>query len=361
VLVALPSLLFGSVDSTAGAVLQAKLRMDLVAVADFVAQVGGSLLTVALVVAHAGFYAIVAVVVVTSGAHAILVFGFARRRMGLAPGVNLVVWRRLFVTALPLGVALVLNMIYVRIDVLLLSLLSGSAEVGLYGVGARFVEVAIGFPALFFAAVFPVLAGAAGVADLERLRAVAQRAFDVLVLAAVPFVLGSLLTAPEIVRLLAGGGFSGATTPLRVLSIGGGLVFVNGMLSYLLIALGRQKATFFLNLGMVTLNVGLNLVLIPRYGAVGAAWATTVSEVSILAGCSWMARSFAGFTPSLRVAWRAGLAGALMAGAVAALGAGLAASVALGAVAYGLVLAVLRVPQVLELRRLVLPHAAGRP
>ena len=60
--------------------------------------------------------------------------------------------------------------------------------------------------------------------DPVRLRAVVQRAWDVLVAVAVPLAVGGFAVAPGLVALTAGSGFAGAVTPLRLLLVAGALI-----------------------------------------------------------------------------------------------------------------------------------------
>lgn len=60
------------------------------------------------------------------------------------------------------------------------------------------------------------------------------------------------------------------------------IVFIYGSISNNLVAKGKIKFLVYLNLIMIILNVVLNFVLIPQFGAKGAAIATIVCELVIL-------------------------------------------------------------------------------
>src|SRR5207247_10761462 len=125
-------------------------------------------------------------------------------------------WVVLLRQALPLGLALMIATIYFRADAVLLSILKGPHAVGIYGVAYRLLEAVIAFPGFFYVSIFPLLSQSYARRDLGNLRDVTQRAFDLLVLAAVPVVLGTFVLAPQIVHALAGSGFDAAVTPLRI-------------------------------------------------------------------------------------------------------------------------------------------------
>ena len=340
--VALPLVVVLAVSTTLTAIFQAKLALQRVALAEVVAQAATLLLVVATLLAGRGVYAVVAATVTGLALQAALLALLARRFLPLSLGFDFASWRRMLVRSLPLGIALILNTLYFRIDALLLAALREPHEVGIYGVAYRFLELLTAFPFFFVSTVFPLLAAAVHDGNLDLVRGIAQRSFDVLAAAAVPLVFGIVAIAPELVELVGGDEFAAAAAPLRMIAVGAGLIFVNGLLGYLLIAADRQRAALWLNVAVLVFNVALNLALIPRYGYNAAADVATASEILIVAGTLMMARRFVGFVPSPRVTLKALVAGAavfavatLAGSQVESAAAAVVAAVVGGAIAYG--------------------------
>jgi O-antigen/teichoic acid export membrane protein len=358
ILVAAPVILFTAVSSTLGAVFQAQLNLDRVAGAEAISQLVASGLVIALVLLDRSLYEILAATVVGSALNAGILVGLARRMRTVSVQVDLGSWRTLLVQALPLGLALMIATIYFRADALLLSFLKGPHDVGIYGVAYRFLEAITAFPGFFFASIFPVLATLARRRDFDGLRSMSQRSFDVLVLSAIPIVLGTIALAPEIVHALTGSGFERSVTPLRLVIVGAGLMFINGLLAYILIALNRQVSVLKLAVAALIFNVGLNVVLIPKYSYTAAAAIATASELFSLAGAAWLVRRHADFVPSLRVAAKGACAGVVMTIALWLTDFDLALSTLLGAVIYIGLLVLLRTHESLELRQLLSPSRA---
>ena len=69
---------------------------------------------------------------------------------------------------------------------------------------------------------------------------------------------------------------------LDVLAVSTLLFFISFLLSHVLIASGREKVNTWNLVGVVALNITLNLAWIPQYGAIGAAWATVFCEVALV-------------------------------------------------------------------------------
>jgi O-antigen/teichoic acid export membrane protein len=349
VLIVLPTVLFASITSTLVAPLQAQLRMRSIAAVDIAVQVLATTLVLLLVHWHRSLYVLLAVGVAVAAVNLAIVALVCRSDGLFAPRVDTVEWRRVLSASLPLGVALLLNTIYFRIDALLLSVLRGPGATGVYGVSYRFLEASTGFTNLLVLSFFPLLAAAAGAGNMQRLRHLATRGLDAIVLLVVPVVAATVVMAPELVRLAAGSAFASAVGPLRVLIVASALMPVNGLLGYMLIALHRERDCLWLNVLALVLNVGLNVALIPRYGVTAAAWVCTGSEVVILAGALWLARRYAGFRLSTDVPARALCAGAFMFFAMWFTDAELAVATVVGVSAYALALYLLRVHRVLPL------------
>jgi O-antigen/teichoic acid export membrane protein len=351
--IALPIILFATAASATSVIFQARLQMDRVALSEIVGQLVATSLIVLFVSSGLSIYAMVAAAVAGAFVNMALLLVLAVRIESLRPLLLPRRWGALLRKALPLGLALMVATIYFRADAVLLSILKGPDAVGIYGVAYRLLEAMIAFPGFLYVSIFPLLSQAAARRDLDKLRDVTQRSFDVLVLAAVPVVFGTVLLAPQIVRALAGDGFDQAVTPLRIVIAGAGLMFVNGLFSYVLIALDRQVTLLWTGLVTLAFNVALNLVLIPRYSYNAAAAVATGSEALALSALLVLLVRFASFRPALVVAGKAALAGAVMIVCLAFTPSNLALLVAVGGCAYGATLLLLRIHASLRLRELL--------
>jgi O-antigen/teichoic acid export membrane protein len=355
--IALPIILLSSASSTLSAVFQARLQMDRVGLAEVVGQIVGAGLIVTIVVLGGSLDAVIGALVAGILVNVLVLAVLAARRTSVRPSFRPRRWLALLRRALPLGLALMISTIYFRADAILLSILKGPHAVGIYGVAYRLLEALIAFPGFFYVSVFPLLSQAFARRDLGNVREVAQRSFDLLVIAAVPVVFGTMVAAPEIVSALAGSRFHAAVTPLRIVIGGAGLFFVNGLFTYVLIAIDRQVLLLWSGLGTLTFNVALNLALIPSYSYTAAAAVATGSELLTLVILLALVRRYTGYLPALGVTLKAAVAGAAMVGVLLVIPSNLAAIVVVGAVVYGAMLMLLRTHRSLELRELL---GAGR-
>jgi O-antigen/teichoic acid export membrane protein len=306
-------LLFGMLNSTFVTVLQSRLRMGRAVAGDVLGR-AVALGAVALVAAlDLGFYAVMGAAAVGALATAITTMLLTRPLAAVRPRADPAVWRGLLRAALPLGLALAVNELYFRADTLIISLYEPYEQVGLYTLAYRMLELTLVFGTVFLTTTFPLLSQAVA-NDEPRARRTIQLSTDLFVVLGAPLVAGGLAVAPELVELAAGDDFEDAATPLRILLAAGALAWVNGVFGYALIAKDRQISALWLNGAALAFNVGLNLLLVPRYGIVVAAAVTVASEVLILAGSYVLMRRYFDFFPAPRTLVPAVLAAVAMGG-----------------------------------------------
>lgn len=184
-----------------------------------------------------------------------------------------------------LGLILMVNILYFRLDLILLSLLSSKREVALYGIPYKLVDFLIMLPSAFMLTLFPVMAQLEPSSD--RLHRVVQKAFTMMQIAAIPVVVLGIY-AGDIVQLLGGSAYHSAAPLLRLLLVSLGFSFLQGVFGNALVALNRQRPLLVLSGLVLALNLALNLLLIPKLQAQGAAIAVVASELFALGGARYI-------------------------------------------------------------------------
>ena len=184
--------------------------------------------------------------------------------------------RRLFKMSWPLFLSSATGLIFLKIDQVMLGEMVGEAEVGVYAVAARLSEVWFFIPAALTATFLPVL-----VRSRKESHAVYERRLQIMYDAMVWFgiALASVITviARPAVDLLYGEEYAAAGAMLQVSIWISPLMFAGGVLARWAVMEGQQMSALIRNSLAAGANIGLNLVLIPRYGGLGAAWATLLS------------------------------------------------------------------------------------
>jgi O-antigen/teichoic acid export membrane protein len=164
--------------------------------------------------------------------------------------------------------------IHERLDLLMIaSLLADPLLTGFYAIAVRVIDRLKLVPDALGASLFPKVAGLAE-DEAGRLTAYVSR-HSVLWVVATVAALG--LLAPVFVPLLFGEEYVASIPPLLVLLFAMALLTVYRLLSRYFVAVGRQTPNVVTQILSTALNFGLNLLWIPRYGILGAAYASLVS------------------------------------------------------------------------------------
>jgi len=197
--------------------------------------------------------------------------------------------RRLLAAGVPLALGFTITTIYAQVDVVLLQVLKGFQMVGWYAAANRFVDAVAWIPQSAMGAVFPALSLVAAT-ETRRLVFAYEKSFKMLAIIALPLAVGIGVTADSLVTLAFGHGFDQSIPALRILAPSIALLFVNNAFIYTLTAINRQVDFTRLSLATLLVNITLNLVLIPSYGYLGAAAASTLTEVALFTGGLWLLR-----------------------------------------------------------------------
>ena len=168
--------------------------------------------------------------------------------------------------------------IYLRIDQIMLAAMAGDAAVGVYSVAARLAEVWYFVPMALASSTLPAL-----IQSRERSRAEftrrTERLFTIMVLLSVAVAIPMTLLARPVVLFLYGREYAGSVVPLIVLAWTGVFVSLGVARESWMLAEGLMTHSFATTAWGALINVLLNLVLIPRYGGLGAAFATLAAQI----------------------------------------------------------------------------------
>jgi O-antigen/teichoic acid export membrane protein len=219
------------------------------------------------------------------------------RGRSVAPGWSPAAWGGFLRRALPIAVASILAVLYFRVLVLLVSVMSDAVETGRFTASARIVELVISLPLLLTGIVLPVATVAAR-DDPERLRLLTGRLTQVAFVGGGLVVLGLACAARPILLVLGGGSFLDAVPVLQVQSLAVFTTFLAAAWSPVLIALGRQRdLVITTTIGLVVALVA-GAALIPAFGAEGGAVAAVLAD-GVLAVLLMLALRRSGHGPRL--------------------------------------------------------------
>jgi len=183
--------------------------------------------------------------------------------------------RRLIHGGFVISAVTIASTIYLRIDQVMLHAMAGDFVLGHYAAAVRVSELFEALPAAFGSALFPLLC--ISLADAPRFRRHLDIGFRYMVLAGAGLSVVCCLGARPIMHLYGGAKYSGSAPLLAVLIWSEIPIFFASTFCNGLLAANLQKIVLWPTVAGAALNIGLNFYMIPRWGALGASWATVIA------------------------------------------------------------------------------------
>jgi O-antigen/teichoic acid export membrane protein len=201
---------------------------------------------------------------------------------GIGMRFDRTVWRELHRSAVPFGFFIVVLNLYSYVDSVMLGVMRGDAETGVYAAAYKTYEGFSYLPSVIAAVLTPRLSRlfVTDRAAHRRLAAIGIAAsFAMATVVAAP---AYILAAP-LITLVFGPQFAAATAPFRVLCLGFPLVFAIWVLHATAISVDKARLLVKAAAAGLAVNVAINLWAIPRAGGLGAAFATVIGELVSMA------------------------------------------------------------------------------
>lgn len=166
--------------------------------------------------------------------------------------------------------------IYARIDQIFIRHMIDAEAVGLYSAGVRLVELWNILPALLLGGLYPALLHARNSSE-ELYRGRMKKLLFVLTVSGLALAASMSLAAPLLMKYIFGPEFLGGTTALQIYSWSILGTFIGQYVMNILFTDDYRKVLIATNLIPAIVNILLNLLLIPTWGILGAAYATVIA------------------------------------------------------------------------------------
>lgn len=252
-------------------------------------------------------YAISYAVATVYFATVLICMGVLRPGLRLEPRL-LLSWVRV---AVPLGITFIITTVYFKVDVPILQRFRPYAEVGYYTFAYKPFESLLFIPFALRSVVFPVLS-VYHRRSPDRVLPLSEKFFKALVVLGWPITVGVFLLAPQFNSLLRL--YPGSEPALQILALAIVFMFADNTFAATLNAIDKQNVFAFVAMVGLVINVGVNLVVIPRYGYLGASWAVVVTEAALVVVGWLVLRAQLGTIRLVSTSWKALVAGLVMGG-----------------------------------------------
>ena len=183
--------------------------------------------------------------------------------------------RKLLSESLPLLFSSVVVIIYLKVDIILLRHFAGIEEVGYYAAAARISEMLYAAPVAISTVFFPVIMKEINFNKETKRNRI--RFYAIVFYLCLFLSISCSLLSPQIIQVIYGSSFYDASQILSLHCVS--IIFIGFLTSSSkeLIAKNKYKLIFYRDLAGLFSNLLLNFILIPNYGALGAAVSSLIS------------------------------------------------------------------------------------
>ena len=173
--------------------------------------------------------------------------------------------------------------IYTNLDNVMLGFIKGDIDVGYYGAAVKIKNILLSIVTAASTVLLPRASYYVDKGEMNEFYRILRKTMHFVVMMAMAFTVYFIFFAKEGILFLSGKEYEGAIIPMQVIMptlLLIGITNVTGIQT--LIPLGREKQVLYSEIAGAIVDLILNAILIPQYGATGAAIGTLVAEVVVL-------------------------------------------------------------------------------
>lgn len=258
---------------------QSKVLSKFISVCRLIQLILSSVLKIYLVLAGADliWFVLVSLVDVVTVAVALNIAYKMQRINWFYKSFNFNIAKQLLSNSWPLVFSGLVIMIYMRIDQIMIKEMMGAKEVGLYSAAVKLSEVWYFIPMIIANSLFPSIINAKN-NNVDIYQSRIKRLYSFMIWLAIIIAIPTTFLSDWIITLLYGEAYKVAGEVLVIQIWAGVFVFLGVASGRWLTSENLQMFALIRSLSGVVVNITLNLILIPRFGLVGAAMATVIAQ-----------------------------------------------------------------------------------
>lgn len=166
-----------------------------------------------------------------------------------------------------------------NIDTIIIGITENNVQVGLYNSAYKIINILILCVNILFTPIYPVMIELISEKKWEKFNMLITGIKKIIYLLVMPLTIGGVILSKNIIVLLFGKEYATASTAFSILLISVFILYLRECYGYILSSCGAQKEYMYIVSISSTVNVLLNIIIIPRYGIAGASLTTVISEI----------------------------------------------------------------------------------
>ena len=172
--------------------------------------------------------------------------------------------------------------IYTNLDSVMIGFIKGATENGYYNAAVRIKSILVSIVTSLGAVLLPRASYYLENNYIDEFKKISKKAINFVILISIPMMIYFIMFAKESILFLAGDSYAKSIAPMQIIMPT--LLFIglsNIMGIQMLVPLGKEKYVLYSEIAGALIDLVLNALLIPRYGAAGAAVGTLVAEAVV--------------------------------------------------------------------------------
>ena len=279
-------------------IFQKNLRMDKVAITELFGKVVQVVFIIIAVRNNWGFTAIILSLLINMTIAFSIILFLSRKYIKFSPIFDFIYWKKFLKMSFPMGASALVTFLYFKMDTILLSLIKGSEEVGIYNMAYKILENITFFPAMIIGLVLPLFSMYI-FNDKKNFRKIADKTAKVFFLLIIPLIVGVLFLAEDIISIIGGESFLISANILRILVFALAFIFFGNFFNSILLSANLQKMLMKILSFCAVFNIIFNLILIPKFSYTGAAFISVATEMLVVLLTAYFVSRKVKYKPSI--------------------------------------------------------------
>lgn len=172
--------------------------------------------------------------------------------------------------------------VYTNMDNVMLGFIKGTTENGYYDAAVKIKNILVSFVSSLGTVLLPRVSYYIQTGEREEFSRITKKALNFVFLLSVPLCVYFIIFARSSIYLLSGTLFENSILPMRLIMptlVFIGLTNIIGL--QILVPLGKENQVLYSEIAGAAVNIIVNMLLIPRMGAAGAAIGTVLAEIMV--------------------------------------------------------------------------------
>jgi len=272
----------GGLSGYGTAIFQSKVRLDLVTYIDILSRLVSVILIVIFIFIKLNFYYIVSTVLIGNLAAFLATIYLLKRNIKFDFKYDPKLAKKIIKWSIPIGLTSFFSLAYFKIDTIMLSVMKGSTDVGIYSLSYKILENILTLWGLYMASIYPIFSKYLAENDKKIFYKIFKNTMSIALISSILIVLIGFIFSDLIVGVFGGEKFDQSSIVLKILLFSVPIYFITNTFYNTFLSLKKVNYIICSMFFCLLLNFISNLFLIPRMGYIGAGISTVITELVML-------------------------------------------------------------------------------